>query len=150
TLLFKDGTGTLVLSGSNTNTGGVQVNAGTLRVSSAANLGSAGNVTVLDGATLAAVGTFTLPGTRSLFLGPAGGNGTATLDVAAGQTFTVAGPVRNNSPGSGALLKTGTGALALTGTANTYSGGTTVQQGTLLATADGSLGAAAAPVTVNA
>src|SRR5207248_995822 len=38
-LLVKDGTGTLVLSGNNTNTFGIQINSGTLSVSAAANLG---------------------------------------------------------------------------------------------------------------
>jgi len=38
--LLKDGTGTLVLSGNNTNTGSVGINSGTLRISSENNLGS--------------------------------------------------------------------------------------------------------------
>jgi autotransporter-associated beta strand protein len=66
--------------------------------------------------------------------------------VAAGQTLTLNGLVSGTA---GALLKTGTGTLVLASTANSYGGGTTVQQGGLQVAADGSLGVAGTPVTVS-
>jgi autotransporter-associated beta strand protein len=144
--LTKDGTGTLVLAGTNTSTGAMIVNAGTLRVSAAANLGTSGQIVIFGGGTLAATGGFTLPGNRQVRLGPPAG-GPPTIDVAAGAVVTVAGTVSDNGPG-GTLLKMGLGTLVLSGTANTYTGGTTVQQGTLQVAADGSLGAAGTAVTV--
>ncbi|MDB5320693.1 MAG: uncharacterized protein JWN40_2324 [Phycisphaerales bacterium] len=148
--LRKEGAGTLVLSGSNTDTGGLQIDAGAVRVSSAGNLGTAGGVQINAG-TLAATSTFSLPGSRVFILGPATSDGTPTIDVAAGQTLNFGG-VLISATLNGALLKTGPGALSLTNAAgnSSYSGGTTVQQGTLFANLDTSLGAAGAPVTVNA
>jgi fibronectin-binding autotransporter adhesin len=52
-----------------------------------------------------------------------------------GNTFTIAG----NINGAGNLYKTGAGTLVLTG-ANTYTGTTTINQGTLNAAANGALG----------
>src|SRR5690606_36917448 len=59
--------------------------------------------------------------------------GNVTLDQAGGtidtQDYTVAAVADIDGPGT--LTKKGTGTLALTG-ANTYSGGTTIEEGTLL------------------
>ena len=59
--IFKTGTGTLLLSGTNSFTGGTTVSAGTLQVAKVASL--PGAITVADGATLAVnaggVGEFT-------------------------------------------------------------------------------------------
>ena len=135
-LLFKDGTGTLVLSGVNTQSG-LRINDGTVRVAAEANLGNVNfGLDINSGATLAVTGTFV--DSRLIFVGPFSGTlpGTSTIDVAAGQTLTLNGLVAGTA---GALLKTGTGTLVLGSTDNRY-GGTTVQQGGLQVAADGSLG----------
>jgi autotransporter-associated beta strand protein len=51
--LTKDGSGTLALSGANTYSGGTNVDAGTLSISSDANLGTGGTVNLAEGTTLA-------------------------------------------------------------------------------------------------
>jgi autotransporter-associated beta strand protein len=151
--LVKDGTGTLVLTGANTMTNGIQVNSGTLKVASLANLGPSGPL-YLAGGTLAITGIVNLPVTRSVFLGPFNGIGTGAIDVAANQSVQIAGPISDynsfNQVAAGALLKTGPGLLILGGgnNQNSYSGGTTVLQGFLDAQLDGSLGAPAGPVTI--
>jgi fibronectin-binding autotransporter adhesin len=144
--LVKAGTGTLVLTNAG-NAGTRDIRGGTLRVAAGA-LGTTGDLTLGDGATLVVTGTDTFGVSRSLVLGSVPGLATATIDAAANQTFTVAAVVANGVDTFGALLKTGAGTLALTGPANTYTGGTVVRAGTVQAAADGSLGLAAAPVTV--
>ncbi len=59
-----------------------------------------------------------------------------------------AGTYAGTISGSGALEKTGAGSLAATG-ANTYSGGTTLTQGSLQAAADNALGAASGALAFN-
>jgi autotransporter-associated beta strand protein len=143
--VLKDGTGTLVLSGINSQNG-VTINAGTVQVATDVNLGAAaGNVSVGSGAIFSVTGTFAT--NRSVALGPLTGNlpGTSTIDVAAGHTLTLNGQV---SGAYGALQKTSPGTLVLNNTTNTYGGGTIVQAGTLQVAGDGSLGAAGTPVTV--
>jgi autotransporter-associated beta strand protein len=143
--LYKDGTGTLVLSGTNSQLG-LQVNAGTVSVGFDANLGStSGAMSMNSGTMLAVTGTFT--NVRNVAIGPFSGDvpGTVTIDVAAGQTLTQFGSITG---GLGGLIKTNAGNLALTSLTNTYGGGTTIQQGFLLASGDTSLGAAGTPVTI--
>ncbi|WP_250625598.1 autotransporter-associated beta strand repeat-containing protein [Pinirhizobacter soli] len=121
--LQKTGDGTLVLNGANTYTQGTQLVAGTLSVSSDANLGSSGNAVDFEGGTLQVTGTAYTSTPRAIVFGAAGGG----FDIAdAANTFTVAQPLT----GTGGLTKLGDGALVLAG-ANTYSGGTTISAGTL-------------------
>lgn len=81
----------------------------------------------IDGGTLQATGTFSL--SRNVYLG-ANGSG---VDVTGANVLNLAGPLADNpSGGNGSLIKTGSGTLALSGT-NTYTGATTVSEGTLLA-----------------
>lgn len=137
--LTKSGGGALTLAAANTHTGATRIAEGTLAISSDANLGTApasatpGQLT-LDGGTLENTASFTLNPNRGVALGDAGG--TFLTDTAT--TLTYDGIVA----GSGALVKTGTGTLALNG-ANTYAGGTTINAGRLLLSADSALGSGA-------
>ncbi|ECB1413038.1 autotransporter outer membrane beta-barrel domain-containing protein [Salmonella enterica subsp. enterica serovar Kentucky] len=156
----KSGDDTLTLSGSNTYTGGTLINGGTLVASNVEALGT-GDVT--DNATLAlnTGGTFdnaisgsgqvvksgdetlTLSGTNSYTGGTTISGGTlvatnvealgsgdvtddATLELNTGGTFD------NAISGSGQVVKSGDKMLTLSG-ANSYSGGTLISDGTLVA-----------------
>jgi autotransporter-associated beta strand protein len=70
---------------------------------------------------------------------------TVTMDAAQGG-FSAADTWRNAIGGSGALTKAGTGSLTLAGD-NSYSGGTTVQEGTLRAASPNALGEGGVTVT---
>ena len=138
--LDKTDAGTLVLGGSNTYTGGTFVHGGVLSVSADDNLGAAGTRVTLDGGTLSVAGTGFNTTARAFTLGANGGS----LDIAdAGNTFNLA-----QTLDGGGLSKLGAGTLVLGG-ANTYSGGTAVQSGTLSVSADQNLGAAAGGLTLN-
>jgi outer membrane autotransporter protein len=128
--LTKHGAGVLTVTGANTYTGGTTVTEGTLAIGTGAALGS-GSVT-LDGAALRTDAALVLG--NALTLGAGGG----TVDTN-GHDATLAGTIA----GAGGLTKRGAGALTLTG-ANTYSGTTTIEAGTLIV--DGSL---ASPVMVS-
>ena len=65
----------------------------------------------------------------------------------AGGTFS--GVVQDSGTSTLALVKTGTGITTLSGTANTYEGGTTINNGFLRVQGDGSLGAVPVAPTVN-
>jgi outer membrane autotransporter protein len=122
--LAKGGTGTLILSGTNTYQGGTWLAAGTLGISSDANLGdTSGGLAITGGATLQALADLNMA--RPITLGAGGG----VLDSDA-HTLTLAGSIS----GTGTLSKLGTGTLTLAG-ANTYAGGTTITAGTLVGSA---------------
>jgi fibronectin-binding autotransporter adhesin len=128
----KTDLGTLVLGGNNTYTGGTTVSAGTLRVSSDANLGAAsGGLSIGDG-TLQTTASMT--SARSVAL-----TGAGSVLTDPGTTLTLAGSVS----GAGSLTKTGTGTLLLQGT-DTHTGDTHVSAGTLKAGAAQAFSAASA------
>jgi autotransporter-associated beta strand protein len=141
--LVKDGAGTLVLTNSSNQTsgytGGTTINAGTLNVASGAISHSGVAVTINNGSTLQFTGNFTLAAARSVTLGPGGG----VVDVQ-GNTDTIAGPISGTS-----LTKIGAGTLSLTN-ANTHTGGTTVDSGTLLVSNNMGSGTGTGSVVVNA
>ena len=116
--LEKTDSGTLVLSGSNTYTGGTFVNGGTLSVSSDANLGAAAGALTVDGGTFENTAAF--GSGRTVTLGTGGSTFKTDADLA------LTGVVN----GAGALLKSGSGTLTLTAN-NAYTGGTQISAGTL-------------------
>ena len=133
--LLKTGSALLTIQNSNTFTGPVTINGGTVLINFDANLGAVPatltpGAIVLNGGTLSVAGTVTLAANRGITLGPDSGSGSGTLDVGAGDILTVAGPIANNGSGTATLDKTGAGQLILAGT-DTYSGGTSNEGGTL-------------------
>ncbi|HEX8913798.1 MAG TPA: autotransporter-associated beta strand repeat-containing protein [Humisphaera sp.] len=147
--LTKLSSNNLTLSGANTYTGPTSVTAGTLTVGNASALGANSAVTVAAGATLAVNGNSPSVGSLAGAGTLTNGSTTAsTLTAGADNTSTTfSGVVQNGSTGALALVKTGTGTLTLTGT-NTYTGGTTVADGTLGVASDAALGTGA--ITVSA
>jgi len=126
--LTKNGAGTLTLSGSNSYDGTTRVNAGTLSVGSAANLGSAAANLLFNGGTLQITGTglanFTSLDRTVVFNSGA----TVGLDIAAASNVFTANQTLNQ--GAGGLTKAGAGTLVIN-SAHTYTGPTTISAGTL-------------------
>ncbi len=119
--LVKTGTGTLALTNTNLYAGGTTINGGTVLVNSASSLGAASGALTINGGTLQ-VGTGFIS-TRAIALGSA----TSSIAVNSGQTLTSNGVVS----GSGTLNKDGTGTLILGNSANTYTGATIINAGSL-------------------
>ncbi len=167
TSLIKQGAGTLILNAENTYTGGTTISGGTLVATNVDALGS-GDVT--DAATLElnTGGTFdnaisgsgqvvksgdkmlTLSGANSYSGGTLISDGTlvasnvealGTGDVTNNATLALntGGDFTNNISGSGQVVKSGDDTLTLSG-ANSYTGGTTISGGTLVATNVDALG----------
>jgi autotransporter-associated beta strand protein len=140
--IVKNGTGQWVLNSSNSSTGGVTLNAGTLSIRNVNGLGN-GALTLNGGSIDAAVaivnaknntqnwnGNFTFGGTNTLDLG----TGDVTMDATrtvttTASTLTVGGAIGDGGSGFG-LTKAGVGTLVLGG-ASTYTGNTTVSAGKL-------------------
>jgi autotransporter-associated beta strand protein len=101
--LTKSGLGTLILSGANTFSGGVNVAGGSLQIASDTALGDSANDLTLNG-TLATTASLTLGAGRAV-------SGSATLDIASGTTLTVAGDINTS-----ATTLSDTGTLDLQGT----------------------------------
>ena len=119
--LIKVGTGTLTLTGPNTYSGGTSFNGGIVAVNSDANLGTGG--LNFNGGTLQALAAGGgIISSKAITLNALGG----TFLADAGATSTLSGAIS----GVGSLTKDGVGTLALTG-ANTYTGGTVLNAGTL-------------------
>lgn len=142
--LVKNGAGTLTLSGTNTYTGGTLVNAGALVLSSGAALGT-GSVTVSSGGALTASSTVAATGAVVLQGGTLNGTGSlasSNFDVRSGSVAVVLS-------GTGAMTKSTSGTVTLS-SISTYTGGTTVDAGTLVLAAGGGSGALRGNLTVNA
>jgi len=158
--IVKQDSNTLTLSGANTFTGGLTINAGTVRLNSATAAGT-GTLTITGGAidntTGATItltsnnaqnwnGNFAFTGTRSLNLGTGAVAMNASREVTViANTLTVGGVISGNTFG---LTKLGTGSLVLGG-ANTYTGTTVVNAGALFAGNANALGSTDAGTTVN-
>jgi fibronectin-binding autotransporter adhesin len=133
--LIKAGTGSLVLCGSNSYSGGTTVNNGVLQMGSVSALGASGGPLTVNGGTLDMAGYNVGVGVLKGLAGTISSTTAATLTTAGNapnSAFggTLAGPI--------SLIKAGTGGLLLSG-ANTYTGGTVVAAGTLEAASTGSL-----------
>ncbi|EDR7992609.1 fibronectin-binding autotransporter adhesin ShdA [Salmonella enterica subsp. enterica serovar Ohio] len=163
--LMKTGTGELTLSGDNSYSGGTTITDGTLTADHADSLGTgavanSGVLQVGEGElenTLSGTGSLVKTGTGELTLnGDNDYSGGTTIDdgvliadnadslgtgaVANSGVLQVGeGELENTLSGTGSLVKTGTGELTLSGD-NSYSGGTTITDGTLTADHADSLG----------
>ncbi|MEX9285120.1 fibronectin-binding autotransporter adhesin ShdA [Salmonella enterica] len=165
--LTKEGDGTLVLSNTANDYGNTDINGGTLSANDAAALGS-GDVAIAENAKLelsqgtldnnvTGGGQIVKSGSDELIVtgdntysgGTTITGGTLTADhadslgtgaiVNSGVLQVGEGELENTLSGSGSLVKTGTGELTLSGD-NTYSGGTTIDDGVLIAANVNALG----------
>ena len=122
--IVKSGVGTLTFgSASNSYGGGTELSEGIVSVGANGALGNAAGTLFFKGGTLEITGTTFTSTARAISWGT-GGGGFKVAD--ASNTFTVG----QSLSGSGVLSKTGPGTLVLSGT-NTYTGQTTVSEGTL-------------------
>ncbi len=157
------GPGLLVLNGTDTYTGGTNITNSSLMATDNSNpLGNGaivlnagtGNTALLTltGAT-PAIGSLSNTGTglSQVILGNSvTPSGTALTVGALGTTTTFSGVISDaGSGGTGSLIKVGAGELLLSGV-NTFSGGTTINAGSIGANSDASLGAAAGTLLINA
>ncbi|OSM45411.1 fibronectin-binding autotransporter adhesin ShdA [Salmonella enterica] len=166
--IVKSGSDELIVTGDNTYSGGTTISGGTLTADHADSLGTgtianSGVLQVGEGElenTLSGTGSLVKTGTGELTLSGdnsySGGTtitgGTLTADHADSLgTGTIAnngvlqvgeGELKNTLSGTGSLVKTGTGELTLNGD-NDYSGGTTIDDGVLIADNADSLGTGA-------
>lgn len=123
--LEQRGTGTVIVTGNNSYSGGTRVLGGTLSVSDNANLGAVNGEIELNGGVLQITGTTFGTLDRNVALGINGG----TFDIAnAANSLTVSSDII----GGGNLTKRGDGALTLAG--NAALGGVRVESGILNAT----------------
>jgi len=119
--------GTMTLSAANTYTGGTTVDAGTLALNSSGRLSDTGALTINGGtfnmnAVSDTVGAVTINGGSVI--------GSSTTGLLGSSYAVTGGTISAVLGGTGALTKTGAGTTVLAG-ANTYTGGTTVNAGTL-------------------
>ena len=142
--LTKVGAGTLSLSGANAYTGSTTINGGTLALNAGATLPASLPTTLAGGTRLRLNGT-------AQQIGDLTGGAGAQLELGATLTVTENGATAfaGAISGPGNLIKDGSGTLTLSG-ANSYSGTTNINAGTLTVSGSGTLGADAAAVASGA
>ncbi|EEL0257510.1 fibronectin-binding autotransporter adhesin ShdA [Salmonella enterica] len=164
--LVKTGTGELTLSGDNSYSGTTTITDGTLIADNADSLGTGAVAnsgvlkvgegelknTLFGSGSLVKTGTgvLTLSGDNTYSGGTTISDGTLIADHAdslgsgdidnSGVLKVGEGELKNTLSGSGSLVKTGTGELTLSGDNKTYSGDTTIADGTLIAANVNALG----------
>lgn len=152
----KKGSGVLTLSGTNSYTGGMQIDEGTVSYSAGANLPASQSIT-LNGGTLQFAGGSTAynPINRPLILTTAGGtldasgatgnyvafSGGISYSGSGDRTLTLTGTnssgntmstgLVNGTGGTTSLVKNGSGTWVARGATRTYTGDTVINQGTL-------------------
>ena len=154
TSLVKNGPGSLTLGSANNYTGGTVLNGGELNVGAVNSLGSgpltisggslsntSGSPITLSGNALNLNGSFVFAGSNPLNtgVGPVTLGAAPTITVSAG-TLTIGGSIA----GGYGLTTSGTGMLVLAAS-NSYSGDTTIAQGTLQLGATGAIPSGAVP-----
>jgi len=146
TSLFKDGSGTLTLSGGNSYTGDTRIVSGTLTVASGGSLGSGSDVFVSSNGVLTVNASTAIASLREA---GEGNSGTSTIDT--GATLTINGANKGTNffstiSGAGNLTFSGSGnSTASLYNAQTYTGTTTVTDGKLVSS--GALSSAAYSVS---
>ncbi len=164
--IVKSGSDELIVTGDNNYSGGTTITGGTLTADHADSLGTGaiannGVLQVGEGElknTLSGTGSLVKTGTGELTLsgdntysgGTTISDGTLIADHAdslgsgdidnSGVLKVGEGELKNTLSGSGSLVKTGTGELTLSGDNKTYSGDTTIADGTLIAANVNALG----------
>ena len=138
--LTKAGTGTIILSGSNTYTGATTVNAGTFILSGA---------NTYTGATTISAGTLQIGngGTTGSLSPSSAITNNAALVFNRANTITQGTDFASTIGGTGTVTQAGTGTLVLSGS-NSYGGVTNVNSGTLNIQNNSALGTAANTITV--
>jgi autotransporter-associated beta strand protein len=130
--LFKDGSGTLTLSGANDYTGDTRINAGNLTVNSGGSLGNGSDVFISSGANVNINTNTTVASVQET-----GHNNGGSIAIGSGATLTINGSnkgtmFQNSISGQGGLTMAGSGTsmLSLYGS-QTYTGATTLSGGAL-------------------
>ena len=119
--IAKTGAGTLVLSGSNSNTGATTVSAGVLRLRHSDALGSS-SITVASGASIDLQDNITLAGHRATLAGQGNGTGGVLRNISGNNTW--AGEITAVADGGVTRISSDAGTLTLSGEINQDNGGT--------------------------
>jgi autotransporter-associated beta strand protein len=134
--LTKEGSEELFLTGTNTYTGGTFVDGGTLGINSDASLGDTSGLLSIGDGTLYVNNSVVLNLSRAVTLF----NLSSEIRVEDGATFTIAQAIADGGSTGGLTLTSDGAGILLLGSSNTYSGGTSIDSGTLSISGDGALG----------
>ncbi len=137
--LEMNGIGTLILTGTNTYTGGTTLSFGTIKIGNDSALGT-GSLSMAAGTTLSFNGDYTIANDIAI-------TGDPYFTPPSGSTDTISGVISDGSS-AGTLEMNGAGTLVLTGN-DTYTGGTVISAGTLQIGAGGTSGSVTGDITDN-